>query len=59
MIRWLFLERWHYDMILPKKGFTGHANDSLPYLPVTIESTGDRLQDWKLISQRMFYDGNC
>jgi asparagine synthetase B (glutamine-hydrolysing) len=55
MIRWLFLERWHHDMILPKKGFTGHANDSLPYLPITIEPTGDRLQDWKQIVQTSFY----
>jgi len=59
MIRWLFLERWHHDMILPKKGFTGHANDSLPYLPVTIESSGDRLQDWKQIVQTSFYDSHC
>jgi asparagine synthetase B (glutamine-hydrolysing) len=58
MIRQMFLERWHHDMILPKKGFTGHANDSLPYLPVTIESTGDRLLDWKQIVQQSFYDSN-
>jgi len=55
MIRWLFLERWPEHMIFPKKGFTGHANDSLPYLSVTIESTGDRLLDWKQIVQQSFY----
>ena len=58
LIRQLFLERWSQDLILPKKGFTGHANDSLPYLPVTIKSTGDRLEDWKQIVQQSFYDSN-
>jgi asparagine synthase (glutamine-hydrolysing) len=58
MIRQLFLKRWSQDLILPKKGFTGHANDSLPYLPITIESTGDRLEDWKQIVQQSFYDSN-
>ena len=59
LIRRMFLQRWPESLIFPKKGFTGHANDSLPYLPVTIDSTGDRHQDWKLISQGMFYDRNC
>jgi asparagine synthase (glutamine-hydrolysing) len=59
LIRRMFLQRWPESLIFPKKGFTGHANDSLPYLPVTIDSTGDRHRDWKLISQRMFYDRNC
>jgi asparagine synthetase B (glutamine-hydrolysing) len=58
LIRRLFLERWSEELIFPKKGFTGHANDSLPYLPVSINSCGDRHEDWKLISQRMFYDRN-
>jgi asparagine synthase (glutamine-hydrolysing) len=56
LIRRLFQERWPESMILPKKGFTGHANDSLPYLPISIEPTGDRLTDWKQISRKMFYD---
>ena len=58
LIRRLFSERWSEELIFPKKGFTGHANDSLPYLPITITSTGNRHADWKLISQRMFYDRN-
>jgi asparagine synthetase B (glutamine-hydrolysing) len=58
LIRRMFLERWPESLIFPKKGFTGHANDSLPYLPVTITSTGNRHADWKLISQQMFYDCN-
>jgi hypothetical protein len=59
LIRQLFLERWPEHMIMPKKGFTGHANDSLPYLPITIKSTSDRLLDWKQIVQKSFYDSNC
>jgi asparagine synthetase B (glutamine-hydrolysing) len=58
LIRRMFLERWSESLIFPKKGFTGHANDSLPYLPITIASTGNRHADWKLISQQMFYDRN-
>ena len=58
LIRRLFLERWPESMIFPKKGFTGHANDSLPYLPVSINPTGNRLTDWKQISRKMFYDCN-
>jgi hypothetical protein len=58
LIRRMFLHRWPESLIFPKKGFTGHANDSLPYLPITIESTGDRLLDWKQIVQQSFYDSN-
>jgi asparagine synthetase B (glutamine-hydrolysing) len=49
LIRRLFLERWTEKDILPKKGFTGHCNDSLPWLNVKIEPTGNRDQDWKNI----------
>jgi asparagine synthetase B (glutamine-hydrolysing) len=56
LIRRLFLERWNINMVMPKKGFTGHANDALPYLPVQIDPTGDRMNDWKQISRKMFYD---
>lgn len=58
LIRRMFLERWEQSFVFPKKGFTGHANDSLPFLPITITSTCNRHQDWKLISQKMFYDYN-
>ena len=58
LIRRLFLERWNADLILPKKGFTGHANDSLPWLGIDIDSTGDRLLDWRQIAQKGFYDSN-
>lgn len=50
-----FLQKWDQQLLLPKKGFTGHANDSLPWLNTTIEPTGDRHQDWKQIAQNTFY----
>jgi asparagine synthetase B (glutamine-hydrolysing) len=55
LIRRLFLERWTEKDILPKKGFTGHCNDSLPWLNVKIDSTSDRDQDWKQIVLKSFY----
>jgi asparagine synthetase B (glutamine-hydrolysing) len=55
LIRQLFLQRWSQDLVLPKMGFTGHANDSLPYLPISVDLTGDRLQDWKQIVTKSFY----
>ena len=56
LIRRTFLERWDESLILPKKGFTGHANDSLPYMNCKFDSTGDRMEDWKIIAQKSFYD---
>ena len=55
LVRRLFLERWREKDIMPKKGFTGHCNDSLPWLNVNIESTGDRNQDWRQIVLKSFY----
>jgi hypothetical protein len=40
--------------VQPKQGFAGHANDSLPWLDVSIVPTGDRYQDWKQIVQQTF-----
>jgi len=40
--------------ILPKQGFAGHANDSLPWLGVNITESGNRYQDWKQIAQQTF-----
>jgi asparagine synthetase B (glutamine-hydrolysing) len=56
LIRRLFLERWSQDLILPKKGFTGHCNDSLPWLGINVSPTGNRAQDWKTIVQASFYN---
>jgi len=58
LIRRLFLQRWSHDLILPKKGFTGHANDSLPWLEIDIEPTNDRLLDWRQIAKKSFYASN-
>jgi len=57
LIRRMFLERWSQDMIMPKKGFSGHCNDSLPWLGIDVIPTGNRDQDWKSIIQTSFY--NC
>ena len=56
LIRRLFLERWREELILPKKGFTGHCNDSLPWLGIDIKTIGNRAQDWKTIVQTSFYN---
>jgi len=55
LIRKMFLERWAERDILPKKGFSGHCNDSLPWLDVVIEPSGDRNQDWRQIVLKSFY----
>lgn len=57
LIRRLFLERWTEQDILPKKGFTGHANDAMPWLDLQIVPTGDRMQDWRQIARNSFYAG--
>ena len=56
LIRRLFLQRWTESNVMPKKGFTGHCNDSLPWLDVAIESTGDRNQDWQQAVIKSFYN---
>ena len=46
LIRDLFLQRWTESHIWPKKGFSGHCNDSLPYLNVNVSDT-DRNTQWR------------
>ena len=46
LIRDLFLKNWKESHIFPKKGFSGHCNDSLPYLNVTVSDT-DRNTQWR------------
>jgi asparagine synthetase B (glutamine-hydrolysing) len=55
IIRRAFLERWPKKLIYNKMGFAGHANDSLPWLKVKINTTDDRHQDWKQIARKTFY----
>jgi len=46
VIRELFLQRWSDSHIWPKKGFSGHCNDSLPYINVAVSAT-DRHSQWR------------
>jgi asparagine synthetase B (glutamine-hydrolysing) len=55
VIRKLFTNRWGTNMIYTKKGFTGHCNDSLPWINVDIKPTGSRDLDWKNIVKASFY----
>jgi len=56
LIRRLFLERWDLEHVLPKKGFTGHCNDSLPWLDINIQPTGNRDRDWYQAVLKSFYN---
>jgi asparagine synthetase B (glutamine-hydrolysing) len=56
LIRRAFMQRWPEELIYPKMGFAGHANDSIPYLDVVVKLTGDRHQDWKQVAQQTFYE---
>lgn len=58
ILRQRFLQDWSKEYVLPKQGFAGHANDSLPWLGVEITPTGDRHNDWKQIARRTFYANN-
>lgn len=55
LLREYFLTIWKEDLLWPKQGFAGHANDSLPWLNVPIRSTGDRHRDWIQIARNSFY----
>ena len=54
-IRKEFLRRWPERLIFTKQGFAGHANDSLPWLGIDINSSGNRHRDWQTIAQQTFY----
>ena len=56
LITRLFVEKWGLENVLPKKGFTGHCNDSLPWLGVDIQSTGNRDLDWHQAVLKSFYN---
>ena len=56
LIRQMFLERWTPQHILPKKGFTGHCNDALPWLDLEIDQSGDRNQVWRQAVMTSFYN---
>ena len=55
LLRQRFLRRWPQQLMYPKQGFAGHANDSLPWIDADIIKTGDRQQDWKAIAHSSYY----
>lgn len=55
LLKKLYRDLFKTDMIYPKKGFAGHANDSLPYLGINIHTVGDRHRDWISIAQETYY----
>lgn len=57
VIRKIFTRRWDEQLIKPKKGFSGHCNDSLTWLDASVSVTGNRDLDWKNIVMQTFY--NC
>ena len=54
LLKTAFLKTWKQELLLPKQGFTGHANDALPWLNVDVKLSGDRYKDWQTINQQMF-----
>ncbi len=50
-----FKTKFGSEKLYPKMGFAGHANDSLPWLDISIHSTGDRHKDWQSIAQTSYY----
>ena len=58
LIQKLFLERWQHNNIWPKKGFTGHCNDSIAWLNVNTTLTGQRDHDWQQIVLKSFYNNS-
>ena len=49
-----FLRKWSKDLLLPKQGFAGHCNDSLPWLGVNVPASSDRSAQWKQIQSATF-----
>lgn len=50
-----FTRRWSPNLIKQKKGFSGHCNDSLPYLNLNIDRSGTRDQIWHQAVIESFY----
>jgi asparagine synthase (glutamine-hydrolysing) len=53
LIRHQFLKHWPHAVIEPKKGFTGHCNDSLPWMPFTVPDL-PRDQQWQAMIKTGF-----
>jgi len=56
LLRKHFCRRWSPDLMWPKEGFAGHANDALPWLSIDFATTDDRHSDWQHIAQQTFYE---
>jgi asparagine synthetase B (glutamine-hydrolysing) len=56
LLREEFLQHWPPELLFAKQGFTGHANDGLPWMSVTVVDQGDRHQTWKQIAKTTFYN---
>lgn len=54
ILRHKFRKYYSAELELPKRGFAGHANDSLPWMGIDLEPTGDRDRDWKHIAKETF-----
>jgi len=54
LLRSRFLRHWSSDLLLPKQGFAGHCNDSLPWLDIAISADTNRAQQWQQIQQASF-----
>jgi len=54
LLKQKFLHKWPSDLLLPKQGFTGHCNDSLPWMGVNVPACLDRSEQWKQIQLATF-----
>lgn len=54
LLRERFLRTYSPDLLLPKQGFAGHCNDSLPWLDIAVPPGSDRHQQWKDIQRISF-----
>lgn len=54
LLRRKFLRTYSPDLLLPKQGFAGHCNDSLPWLDICVAPNADRHQQWKAIQRISF-----
>jgi len=54
LLRHRFLRHWTQELLLPKQGFAGHCNDSLPWLDIAVPASKDRAKQWQQIQQASF-----
>ena len=61
LLREEFLRHWPAELLFAKQGFTGHANDGLPWMGVDVATQGSRHEQWQQIAQATFahYTKRC